>query len=161
RSRTSQPRREYAATTGACESHGRVIRRGGRLVGSAMGTLWRGGERRKLTVLALGGLGLAAALTAAAFIAPDRAIAPAPALVPSDPARVPATVRRRVPGGVAARRAPAAAPGRVELAVELARGDIERYRQLSDPRYLGRAQATLARWWKLAEPPPDVLLLRA
>jgi tetratricopeptide (TPR) repeat protein len=49
----------------------------------------------------------------------------------------------------------------VELAVELARGDIERYRQLSDPRYLGRAQATLARWWKLAEPPPDVLLLRA
>ena len=114
-----------------------------------------------VTVLALGALGLAAALTAAAFIAPDRAIAAAPAVVPSDPRQVIATVPPRDSAEVAARRALAAAPERVELAVELARDDIERYRQLSDPRYLGRAQATLARWWKLAEPPPDVLLLRA
>jgi tetratricopeptide (TPR) repeat protein len=114
-----------------------------------------------LTVLALGAIGLATALTAAAFIAPDRAIAAAPAVVPRDPRQVIATVPPRDPAEVAARQALAAAPGRVELAVELARADVERYRALSDPRYLGRAQATLARWWKLAEPPADVLLLRA
>ena len=62
---------------------------------------------------------------------------------------------------VAERQALAAAPDRVELAVELARADIQRARSLQDPRYLGRAQATLGRWWKLPEPPPDVLLLRA
>src|SRR5262245_7689641 len=123
--------------------------------------LGRRRERRKLTVLALGALGLAAALTTAAFVAPDRAVAAAPVFVPSDPRQVIATVPPRDPAEIAARQALAAAPDRVELAVELARGDIERYRALSDPRYLGRAQATLARWWKLAEPPPDVLLLRA
>ena len=126
-----------------------------------MGTTRRSRGRRKLTVLALGAVGLASALTAAAFIAPDRAIAAAPAVLPSDPRQVIATVPPRDPAEVAARQALAAAPGRVELAVELARADVERYRALSDPRYLGRAQATLARWWKLAEPPSDVLLLRA
>jgi len=120
-----------------------------------------GTPRSSVTVLALGALGLAAALTTAAFVAPDRAIAAAPVFVPSDPRQVIATVPPRDPAEVAARQALAAAPDRVELAVELARGDIERYRALSDPRYLGRAQATLARWWTLAEPPPDVLLLRA
>jgi tetratricopeptide (TPR) repeat protein len=117
--------------------------------------------RRKLAVLALGAIGLAAALTAAAFIAPDHTAAAAPTYVPADPGQVVATVPRRDPAELAARQALAAAPDRVELAVELARGDIERYRTLSDPRYLGRAQATLARWWTLAEPPPEVLLLRA
>jgi hypothetical protein len=48
----------------------------------------------------------------------------------------------------------------VDLAGQLARIDIDRYRALADPRYLGRAQATLARWWKIADPPPDVRLLR-
>jgi Flp pilus assembly protein TadD/nucleoid DNA-binding protein len=81
--------------------------------------------------------------------------------VPSDPAYVVTTVPARSPAEVAARQALAASPDRVEIAVELARGEIQRYRALSDPRYLGRAQATLARWWKLAAPPPDVLLLRA
>lgn len=117
--------------------------------------------RRKLTVLALGAVGLAAALTAAAFVAPDRAAAAAPTYLPADPAQVIATVPARDPAEVTARQALAAAPDRVELAVELARGDIERYHALSDPRYLGRAQATLDRWWHLAEPPADVLLLRA
>jgi Tfp pilus assembly protein PilF len=70
-------------------------------------------------------------------------------------------VPRRDPQEVAERQALAASPDRVELAVTLARADIQRARSLSDPRYLGRAQATLGRWWKLAEPPPDVLLLRA
>lgn len=120
-----------------------------------------GRGRRKLAVLALGAVGLASALTFAAFLAPDRAVAAAPTYVPADPGQIVATVPPRDPSEVAARQALAAAPDRVELAVELARTDIERYRRLSDPRYLGRAQATLGRWWKLAEPPPDVLLLRA
>ena len=68
---------------------------------------------------------------------------------------------RRDPREVAERQALAQAPDRVELAVALARADIGRARSLSDPRYLGRAQATLGRWWALPEPPPDVLLLRA
>jgi len=117
--------------------------------------------RRKLAVLALGAVGLAVALTTAAFLAPDRAAAAAPTYVPADPTRIVATVPPRDPSEVAARQALAASPDRVDLAVDLARTDIERYRRLSDPRYLGRAQATLGRWWKLAEPPPDVLLLRA
>jgi tetratricopeptide (TPR) repeat protein len=77
------------------------------------------------------------------------------------PGQVIATVPPRDPAERAARQALAASPDRVELAIELARGDIERYRALSDPRYLGRAQATLGPWWTLPEPPPDVLLLRA
>jgi len=117
--------------------------------------------RRKLTVLALGAIGLAAALTAAAFVSPNHAAAAAPTYVPTDPLQVVATVPPRDAAEVAARQALAAAPDRVELAVQLARGDIQRYRALSDPRYLGHAQATLGRWWRLAEPPPDVLLLRA
>lgn len=118
-------------------------------------------ERQKLTILALGAVGLAAALTAAAFVAPARVAAAAATYVPSDPAAVVATVPVRDAAEAAARQALAASPERVELAVELARADVERYRALSDPRYLGRAQATLARWWTLAEPPPEVLLLRA
>jgi tetratricopeptide (TPR) repeat protein len=119
-------------------------------------------RRRKLAVLALGAIGLATALTTAAFLAPDRAAAAAaPTYVPVDPMQVVATVPPRDPTEVAARQALAASPDRVELAVDLARADIARYHTLSDPRYLGRAQATLGRWWKLVEPPPDVLLLRA
>jgi tetratricopeptide (TPR) repeat protein len=125
-----------------------------------LGTTVRGG-RRKLTVLALGAVGLAGALTAAAFVAPDHAAATTPTYRPTDPAQVVATVPARDPAEVATRQALAASPDRIELAVELARGDIHRYHELSDPRYLGRAQATLGRWWKLAEPPPEVLLLRA
>jgi tetratricopeptide (TPR) repeat protein len=111
--------------------------------------------------MALGVVGLAGALTLAAFVAPDRAAQAATPYVPRDMGDVVAHVPPRDPGEVAARAALAAAPERVELAVELARADIQRARSLSDPRYLGRAQATLARWWRLAEPPADVLLLRA
>ena len=116
---------------------------------------------RKALVLAIGAVGLAGALTAAAFVAPNRAAAATPVYVPRDAATIVAHVPPRDPREVAERQALAAAPERVELAVELARADIQRARTLSDPRYLGRAQATLGRWWKLAEPPPDVLLLRA
>ncbi|HET7502086.1 MAG TPA: tetratricopeptide repeat protein, partial [Kofleriaceae bacterium] len=112
-------------------------------------------------MLAFGAVGLAGALTAAALVAPDRAAVAAPTYLPRDPDRVIATVPPRDPAEVAARQALAAAPDRVELAIELARADVARSRELSDPRYLGRAQATLHRWWALAEPPPEVLLLRA
>lgn len=112
-------------------------------------------------MFAVGAIGLAGALTAAAFLAPNRAAAATPAYVPADAATIVAHVPPRDPREMAERQALAAAPDRVELAVELARADIERARSLSDPRYLGRAQATLARWWRDKMPPADVLLLRA
>ncbi len=52
-------------------------------------------RRRKLVVFALGGLGLAAALTAAALVAPERAIDAAATYVPGDPSTVVAHVARR------------------------------------------------------------------
>jgi hypothetical protein len=95
------------------------------------------------------------------LVAPNRASAAAEPYVPRDAATIVAYVPARSAREVAERQALAAAPERVELAVELARAELERARKLSDPRHLGRAQAILARWWKLAEPPADVLLLRA
>lgn len=112
-------------------------------------------------MLGLGAVGLAGALTAAALIAPERAAAAATRYVPADPSQIVARVPAREPGEAAARQALAASPENIELAVELAQADVARYRALSDPRYLGRAQATLARWWAVAEAPPAVLLLRA
>ena len=111
--------------------------------------------------MALGAVGLAGALTLAAFAAPERGARLAMTYVPRDRAAVVARVPARDPQEIAERAALAQSPERVELAVEIARGEIARARALSDPRYLGRAQATLARWWKLAEPPDDVRLLRA
>ncbi len=117
--------------------------------------------RRKLTVLAIGAVGLAGALTLAAFAAPDRAHASSRARVPSDPEEVIARVPPRDPDELEARRALATSPDALEIAVSLAHADIQRARSTSDPRYLGRAQATLAAWWNVPAAPPDVLLLRA
>lgn len=117
--------------------------------------------RRKIMVLVAGAIGLAAALTAAATLAPGRDGRVAPSHVPRDASVVLARVPRRTAGEAAARSALATSPDRVELAVALARLDLQRARALADPRFLGRAQATLARWWTLRVPPPDVLLLRA
>jgi len=50
-------------------------------------------------------------------------------------------------------------PGNLDLALRLASLHIARARSASDPRELGRAQATLSPWWN-AEAPP-VLVLRA
>jgi hypothetical protein len=116
---------------------------------------------RKAYVMAAGAIGLAAALTAAAALAPNRAAAAASTYVPRDSATIIASVPARDPREVAERQALAASPDRVELAVALARTEISRARTLSDPRYLGRAQALLAPWWTQAAPPADVLLLRA
>jgi hypothetical protein len=116
---------------------------------------------RKAYVMAVGAIGLAGALTAAAALAPNRTAAAAPSYVPRDGATIVASVPVRDAREVAERQALAASPDHVELAVALARTEIARARSLSDPRYLGRAQALLARWWTQAEPPADVLLLRA
>jgi tetratricopeptide (TPR) repeat protein len=59
------------------------------------------------------------------------------------------------------RRTLAADPENVLVATRVARLDIQESRARSDPRYLGYAQAALAPWWDLPNPPPPVLLLRA
>ena len=116
-------------------------------------------------MLGLGGLAALAALVVLAVDPPiTTAIAaatPYPTYTPPDPTAVVARVARRDPRELALRAELRAHPGRVEIAVELAHDDLQRARALSDPRYLGRAQATLARWWGLAAAPPDVVLLRA
>ena len=52
-------------------------------------------------------------------------------------------------------------PAQLPLALQLAREALARARQLGDPRELGQAQASLAPWWSLDNPPPAVRLLRA
>ncbi len=52
-------------------------------------------------------------------------------------------------------------PEQLSLATANARSAIERARRFGDPRELGLAQASLAPWWALADPPPQVRLLRA
>ncbi len=52
-------------------------------------------------------------------------------------------------------------PNDERAAVELARFELQQGRAAGDPRRIGYAQAALAPWWALAEPPDDVLLLRA
>jgi Tfp pilus assembly protein PilF len=52
-------------------------------------------------------------------------------------------------------------PDDLSLATKLARRAIEAARENGDPRFLGQAQAALAPWWNLSDPPPAALLLRA
>jgi len=52
-------------------------------------------------------------------------------------------------------------PQQLPLALATARGAIDRARRHGDPRELGLAQAALAPWWSLPQPPPAVRLLRA
>lgn len=115
-------------------------------------------------VLALALIAIGVELVALVISPPHRAAALAatyPTYTPSDPNASVAQVARRDPREVALRADLQAHPERADLAVQLARGEIRRARSLSDPRYLGRAQATLARWWNEPVPPLDVLLLRA
>ena len=114
-------------------------------------------------------LALGAAMVVAAFallvisppVASVAAATPYPTYTPSDPNAIVASVVKKDPRELALRAQFRAHPDRSDLAAELAHLDVQRARTLSDPRYLGRAQATLARWWGEAAPPPDVLLLRA
>ena len=116
-------------------------------------------------MLGLGGIAALAALVVLAVDPPSAtaiaAATPYPTYTSPEPTAVVARVARRDPRELALRSELRAHPGRVEIAVELAHDDLQRARALSDPRYLGRAQATLARWWGLAAAPPDVVLLRA
>jgi len=52
-------------------------------------------------------------------------------------------------------------PADLAVAVAAARRYVGAARATSDPRYLGRARAVLARWWSAPAAPPAVLLLRA
>ena len=87
-------------------------------------------------------------------------------IIPQDPLqvleRLPARPTDPVTRGLRDLRLQLAAnPTRLDLAVDLA----DRYFRLAvregDPRYIGYAQAALAPWWSLAEPPTEVLVLRA
>lgn len=59
------------------------------------------------------------------------------------------------------RRALARDPGNLALAEKVAQRDIELARREADPRFLGYAEAALAPWWRLSQPPASVLVLRA
>ncbi len=52
-------------------------------------------------------------------------------------------------------------PDDLELALRVARRNLELGRAEADPRYYGYAQAALTPWWNQNPPPPEVLLLRA
>ena len=59
------------------------------------------------------------------------------------------------------RRALAAQPGDLELALRLARRYYAEVAAEGDPRYIGYAQAALAPWWNLADPPVAARVMRA
>ena len=59
------------------------------------------------------------------------------------------------------RRQLAARPDDLELALRVARRNLEIGRAEADPRHYGYAEAALAPWWNQNPPPPEVLLLRA
>lgn len=52
-------------------------------------------------------------------------------------------------------------PTELALAARLARRYVEIGRAESDPRYYGYAEGVLQPWWRLKEPPSEVLVLRA
>lgn len=52
-------------------------------------------------------------------------------------------------------------PANLGLALQLAQRYVAAMRSTSDPRYLGYAEAALMPWWKLAQPPAAVLIMRA
>lgn len=72
-------------------------------------------------------------------------------------AGVDASARERA----ALRKALAGHAGQLDMALRLARLELEASRVLGGPRNLGRAQAALSPWWDLATPPPGVRLMRA
>lgn len=61
----------------------------------------------------------------------------------------------------ALRRDLAADPGNPALAVALARRYFDEVAAEGDPRYIGYAQAALAPWWGVPDPPPEVRVMRA
>ena len=59
------------------------------------------------------------------------------------------------------RRQLAERPDDLELALQVARRNLEIGRAEADPRHYGYVQAALAPWWNQSSPPPEVLVLRA
>ncbi len=57
--------------------------------------------------------------------------------------------------------AAASAPTDAATAVARARVELTHYQESADPRYLGRAEAALGRFWEEPTPPEPVLVLRA
>ncbi len=55
----------------------------------------------------------------------------------------------------------AADPNDVPLALETARAHVREARRTGDPRFLGYAEAALAPWWDVVDPPVPVLVVRA
>ncbi len=108
---------------------------------------------RKRPVLALGAVGLATVLIVAAAGGQARTVVPRTTRVPADD---------EVLAMVQPRGAAAAAPTvALDLALAAARRQVDDARRHGDPRYLGRAQATLGPWWDAPTAPDEVVLLRA
>lgn len=85
------------------------------------------------------------------------------AIVEQLPTHVGDAAQRRA--AIAAERAQRAQlqrhPNELGLALVAANDALARSRQRGDPRELGVAQAALAPWWSLPDPPPEVRLVRA
>jgi hypothetical protein len=62
---------------------------------------------------------------------------------------------------LAARTKPLTSSASIDDVASSARALIEQSRRLSDPRFLGRAQAMLAPWWNRAEAPANLAILQA
>lgn len=98
------------------------------------------------------------------LLAVARAVLAAPHVPASDDAVVatlPAGGRARSPELRALQAAALQRPEDLRAAVALARHHVALGRATGDPRHAGHAQAALARWWKLADPPEEVRLVRA
>src|SRR5947207_2660834 len=52
-------------------------------------------------------------------------------------------------------------PSNLDVAAPVAKRAIEAARATGDPRLLGQAQAALAPWWTMSDPPAPALVLRA
>jgi hypothetical protein len=102
-----------------------------------------------LLILAAGLTGGAGALQAAPF-------------TPTDDSEIVQRLPQRIDSRARAQHVELARhPQQLALAIVSAREAIDRGRRDGDPRELGAAQAALAPWWKLADPPAMVRLLRA
>lgn len=79
------------------------------------------------------------------------------------PTRLPGATSARAGAGqrAALRQQAAHAQPNLSLALTVARQAIDQARRSGDPRDWGQAQAALAPWWKDAQPPGPVRLLRA
>jgi predicted Zn-dependent protease len=119
-------------------------------------------SRRSAIVLAVLGVAIALAVLLSLGDRSARGAAYVPtadsAVLQELPSRVADPASRQL---TSLRKTLAADPNNLVVAVRVARLDIQESRERSDPRYLGYAQAALAPWWDLANPPPPVLLMRA